>query len=91
MRPRKMRVKVKIFKDRAELNDEYYRIFGERGNLISFYAYKFNTIYTTEDDISDSVMAHEIGHAIVDHYFVVRPPEKIKEILSQYVDMHLED
>jgi len=90
-RPRNMDDKIKIFKDRSELNDEYYSIFGQRKNFKSFYIHKYETIYTNESDISDSVMAHEMGHAIVDHYFVVSPPEKIKEMLSSYVDMHLEE
>jgi predicted Zn-dependent protease len=47
------------------------------------------TIYTSEQDISDSVIAHEIGHAVVDHFFTVKPPEKIGEMLAQYVDVHL--
>ncbi|MBN1353599.1 MAG: hypothetical protein JW994_02875 [Candidatus Omnitrophica bacterium] len=91
MYPRINDIKVKVFSNRRELIDEYQRIFGTRENLISFYVYKFNTIYTTEDDISDSVVAHEMGHAIVDHYFAVRPPEKIRELLAQYVDLHLQD
>ncbi|MEA3489424.1 MAG: hypothetical protein U9R44_03655 [Candidatus Omnitrophota bacterium] len=91
MYPRVKGVKIMILKDRKELNAEYYRIFGERQNFKSFYIYKHNTIYTTEKDISDSVLAHEMGHVIVDHFFVVRPPEQVRELLAQYVDLHLED
>jgi len=91
MHPRIKKIKVRIFKNRKELNKEYRRIFKENKSLISFYIYKYNTIYTTESDISDSVIAHEMGHAIVDHYFAVRPPEKVRELLAQYVDLHLED
>lgn len=91
MQPRNMHMNVYIFKNRKELIDEHQKIFGERKNLKSFYIYKYNTIYTTESDISDSVIAHEMGHAVVDHYFVVRPPERVREILATYVDLHLED
>ena len=91
MYPRDMNVKVKIFKNQKELNNEYYRIFKQRKSLISFYIYKYDTIYTCETNISDSVMAHEMGHAIIDHYFVILPPEKVKEILARYVDMHLKE
>ncbi len=91
MYPARMRLTVKIFKNQKELNDEYYQIFKKRRSLKSFYIHRFETIYTTDAAISDSVMAHEMGHAIIDHYFVVLPPEKVKEILACYVDLHLED
>ena len=86
-----VRIKVLIFKTKSKLEKEYYKIFGEKNYPISFFIYRYNTIYTSEKTISDSVISHEIGHAIVDNYFVVRPPHEIKEILSRYVDKHLED
>lgn len=91
MYPRQIHASIKIFKNRKELEEEYYRLFNERKSLKSFYVYRYNTIYTDEKDISDSVIAHEMGHLIVDHYFSVRPPEKVRELLSSYVDMHLDE
>lgn len=91
MYPHNMNVKLKIFKSQRDLDVEYYRIFEERRTLKSFYVYKHDTIYTCERNISDSVMAHEIGHAVIDHYFLILPPEEIKEILACYVDEHLEE
>lgn len=84
-------IKVKIYQNKEDMLDEYYRIFKEKEITEAFYVYKFNTIYANERDISDSVMVHEIAHAITDHYFAIHPPPKIKEIISQYVDEHLED
>ena len=84
-------LKVKIFKDRSALDDEYARIFGTREDYKSFYVHKLKTVYTSEEDISDSVVAHEMAHAIIDNYFVVVPPPKVSEILASYVDMHLEE
>ncbi len=91
MYPRTKDVKMKIFKDRKELDDEYYRIFRKKDGFISFYIHKYKTIYTTERDISDSVIAHEMGHVITDHYFVVKLPAKIGELMATYVDLHLDD
>ena len=84
-------LKVKIFKDRSALDDEYAGIFGKREDYKSFYVHKLKTIYTSEEDISDSVVAHEMAHAIIDNYFAVVPPPKIAEILASYVDLHLEE
>lgn len=91
MFPNIPKLKIKIFNTREELNEEYFKIFKTRENFKSFYIYKYNTIYTSEEDISDSVIAHEMGHAIVDHYFAIIPPGKVAEVLASYVDMHLED
>ena len=90
MHPKTPKIKIKIFKDRDELNDEFVKIFGKEGDFKSFYVYKYNTIYTSESDIEDSVIIHEIAHAIIDHYFSVIPPKTVGEILAAYVDTHLE-
>jgi len=84
-------LKIKIFKNRSALDDEYARIFGTRQDYKSFYVHKLGTIYTSEEDISDSIIAHEMAHAIIDNYFAVAPPPKVAELLASYVDMHLEE
>lgn len=84
-------VKIKIFKTREEADTEYFRMFGARVNYKSYFIYELETIYTSEEDISDSVIAHEMGHMIIDHYFSIVPPSKVAELLAQYVDKHLED
>lgn len=90
MYPR-MRLNIKLFKDREELNAEYYKIFGAEADHKAFYIDQHKTIYTSEEDISDSVISHEMAHAVVDNYFSVIPPEKIREMLACYVDLHLEE
>jgi len=91
MHPGVKKIMIKIFDNRGELNDEYYKIFYVAQNFKSFYIHARKTIYTSEEDISDSIMIHEMGHAIVDHYFSVLPPSKAGEVLASYVDAHLED
>lgn len=90
MYPKIQKVKIKIFKNRAELREEYFRIFNKEENFRSFYINEYNTIYTSESDIDDSVIIHEMAHVIIDHYFAVTPSEKASEILASYVDLHLE-
>lgn len=91
MHPIGYEVQIKIFENRKSLQDCYENLFGHRKNIISFYVYKHNTIYTNQKDISEHVMAHELAHSIIDHYFVILPPENISEMLAIYVDMHLND
>lgn len=96
MHPADIHVKIRIFRTRNEVNDEYARIFKSSaprepggGGLRSFYIDKYKTIYISEEDISDSIIAHEMGHAIIDSHFAVIPPEKIRELLASYIDLHL--
>jgi hypothetical protein len=96
MYPANVHVKIMIFTARADVEAEYVKIFGTpapveeyKSGIKSFYVHKFNTIYISEEDMSDSIIAHEMAHAIVDHYFNVIPPEKIRELLASYVDLHL--
>ena len=91
MYPKIAKVNIKIFRDRMELNKEYFKIFGKNEGYRSFYINKYNTIYTSEADITDSIMSHEMAHVVIDHYFKVIPPEKLAEILASYVDAHLGD
>ncbi|MFC1645705.1 hypothetical protein ACFL2Y_00805 [Candidatus Omnitrophota bacterium] len=93
MYPDKIRINLKIFKTQAQLDEEYAKIFGENDEMlrISYYIHKYSTIFTTEQAIREGVLAHEIGHAVTDHYFLVKPSEKIKELLSQYAEIHLEE
>jgi len=91
MYPNIPKVIIKIFKDRAELNDEYSKIFSKKDDLKAYYVKDYNTIYTSEADIADSIVIHEMAHVIIDHYFDVAPPEKVSEILASYVDAHIEE
>jgi hypothetical protein len=84
-------VKIKIFKSRSALQDEFRNITGRREFVKSFYVHRHKTIYASEADISDSVVAHEMGHMVVDHYFQAVPSEKVGETLATYVDLHLDE
>ena len=42
-------------------------------------------------DINEGILAHEMAHAIIDHFFDIRPPRATAEILARYVDKHLND
>ena len=90
MNPPYIELKIKIFRNRRELSQEYLGLFGAVQNYKSFYISSQDTIYTSMQDISDSVMSHELAHAVIDNYFKVTPPEKTAELLATYVDSHLE-
>ena len=91
MYPDEIGFKIKIFKDSQMAYDKFFEITKRKLKVKAFYSRKDKVMYTSESDISDSVIAHEMAHAICDHYFVVKPPVSAEEILARHVDAHLED
>ncbi|MCP3933600.1 MAG: hypothetical protein GY705_31420 [Bacteroidetes bacterium] len=41
------------------------------------------------DDVHSGMIAHELAHAIIDHYLIIPPPKETAEILARYVDTHM--
>ena len=91
MYPEMSKIKIKIFKDEEGLYEVYQKLIGSRGWAKAFYVHFYRTIFTSEDTINDSVMAHEMAHAIIDHFYKSVPPPKVSEALASYIDMHITD
>ncbi|KPK42445.1 MAG: hypothetical protein AMJ78_02575 [Omnitrophica WOR_2 bacterium SM23_29] len=91
MRPKDIHLNAKIYRDKNGLDRVYVQIFNEENKFIAFYVFKLNTLFVSEWKISANILAHEIAHCIVDHYFSVIPPKKIAEMIAQYADLHLRD
>ena len=91
MYPSDIQVSINIYKTKDALDKAYEEIFSEPNNVSSFYVYTTNTIYTLEDVINEKILAHEMAHCIIDHYFVILPSKKIQEMLAVYADVHLKD
>ncbi len=91
MYPARIHVTINIYKTQDELNKAYEEFFNEPNKAVSFYIYKTNIIYTVESQLTENILAHEMAHCVIDHYFVILPPRKIQEMLAVYVDVHLKD
>ena len=89
MRERMNKVIINISHNEKQLNAAFYKIFKQKCSVRAWYIYEFNTIYINADDLNEGILAHEMAHAIIDHYFAVRPPKATAEILARYVDKHL--
>jgi hypothetical protein len=84
-----VKVNVQLYPSQAALHEAYYMIYGKHNPLRAWYIFEFNTIYLNVQDLFDGMFAHECAHAIIDHFFEIRPPRATAEILAQYVDTHL--
>lgn len=91
MRNRMDKIVINISRDRKHLDATFYEIFQKKCPFRAYYVFEFNTVYVTSNDIHEGMLAHELGHAIIDHYFSARPPRATAEILTRYIDRHLLD
>jgi hypothetical protein len=89
MRKKMRKVKIHIYHDKAQLHDAYSRIYKGPCRIRAWYRYRNNTVYVNVNDLHEGMLAHELAHAIIDHYLLVRPPVATAEILARYVDRHL--
>ncbi|HHN65339.1 MAG TPA: hypothetical protein ENK09_08280 [Nitrospirae bacterium] len=91
MYPSMMHFRIVLLDDDNEVRAVYRRQYNKSVNYIAFYSPQEKTVYISVDDVELRVLAHEIAHVVIDHYFGVAPPVKIHEVLAQYVEKHLED
>lgn len=89
MRRRMKRVHIRIYPDKAALAATYRRLFRAPCDLRAWYLFETRTIYLNLQDVHEGILAHELGHHIIDHFFEVRPPSATAEILARYIDAHL--
>ena len=91
MYPPGVHVTVRVAKRHEQIDAVHAARYGHGVDAAAFYLFEENTIYVTAGEVSESVMVHEMAHCLIDHYFRVRPPRKIEEMLAMYVDEHLRD
>lgn len=85
------KVSINLYADKEELDAAYFELYRQPCRIRAWYSYELNTIYVNVDDLHEELLAHEMAHAIIDHYLLVRPPPATAEILARYVHTHLYD
>lgn len=91
MFPDNYHVRLVLLADRTAVARIYKQKYGKRVGHIAYYSLSEKTIYISADDTHLRVLAHEIGHSVVDHYFKVRPPYNIHELMAQFAEKHVVD
>ncbi|MFH1577510.1 MAG: hypothetical protein ABIC18_00350 [Candidatus Omnitrophota bacterium] len=81
----KFKGNIRICQNQEELK----RFFGEfshgKLNAPAFYAQSTDSIYVNPQKINPQILAYEIAHIIIAHYFAVLPPKEVREILAKDV------
>ncbi len=80
---------IKICQDQKQLNAFSRKFFGQDLRAPSFYNRQTNSIYINIRNIRPEVLAYEMAHAIVSHYYAVLPPKQVQEILAKDVESQI--
>ena len=91
MFPNKLHFKLVILPTANEVSGVYKSKYGKSVNHIAYYSLTEKTIYISAKNTRLKVLAHEIGHMVVDHFFTVRPPYNVHELLAQFAEKHVTD
>ena len=77
MQPKDFRIKIYLHRGLVD------------SGRVAFYDYKTKSIHISVDYATDGVTAHEMAHALINYHFQTPLPDKVQEILTQYVDRYL--
>lgn len=89
MRPKLYGLIVAILPDHKAVQQAFLKVQGVPTDYLAFYAPREDTIYISITDVNLKILAHEVAHAIIYHYFRVGPTEKIHEVLAQYAESQM--
>jgi len=89
MRQKVQKVIINVYPDQKALDGAYYALFKDECLLRAWYLFEKKTIYVNVEDVHEGMLAHEMGHHIINHFLKIRPPESTAEILARYIDAHL--
>lgn len=89
IRLKNFKCKLKICKNRSGLSDVADTLFGQEISPGGFYVVSLETLYVDAENVTLTILGHELSHAVQTQYFVVPPPEKIQEVLAGYVEFQL--
>lgn len=91
MFPDKLAFKLLLFSTAEGAQAELFKRYRKKVNFISFYSRRENTLYLSAQHSELKVIAHELGHVVVEHYFDKSTPAKIHEVMAQYAVRHITD
>lgn len=92
MFPNNYHVNLVLLPDAGDVASVYRQKYGKNVSHIAYYSLSEKTIYISAEDTKLRVLAHELGHSVVDYYFQpVRPPYNIHELMAQFAEQHVTD
>lgn len=91
MYPSRLHYEMSLYDTREQMDNRSLSLYGRTLKLPAFYAPASDTIFLYANTSNLKILAHEIGHVVVEKYFKVKPPVKIHELLAQFAEKHIGD
>ncbi len=91
MFPPNLRFSIVIHPNAGYVQQDFKKLYQVDVNYIAFYSPSENQVFFSADNGRLRVVAHEIGHVVVENYFIISPPQHLHEVLAQYAEMHITD
>lgn len=88
MFPRSLKFKMVLLPSSTDVQKVYRQKYGRSPDYIAFYSPRDNTVFVSLADVRVGVLAHELTHVILVNYFGVSPPDKVQEVLAEFVETH---
>lgn len=91
MYPSGLKFSIVIRRDVKAVKLDFKTFYNMDVEYIAFYSPSKNIVFYSADNANIRVVAHEIGHVVVEHYFKISPPQRIHEVLAQFAEQHVTD
>ncbi|MCD4780300.1 MAG: hypothetical protein K8S27_07115 [Candidatus Omnitrophica bacterium] len=89
IQPQGFKTRIEVYLDKSKITETAQLFSVDNYSDVAIYVFMQDTIFISIEDLTSASLGHEIARAIISHYFVVPPPEKVLNILTGYVDMKL--
>jgi hypothetical protein len=86
MHTRRNDLTIVLLPSEAEVLLAYQQQYTRHADYIAYYSPETNSIYFAVDKVNVRVLAHELAHVVIHHFFQKRPPERVHELLAQHVE-----
>lgn len=91
MFPPNLQYTLSLCENMDQVQENFVTLHQREWKRPGFYSPINDTVYLSVRHAKVNVVAHEVGHVVVEKYFKVRPPVKIHEILAQFAEKHITD
>ncbi len=91
MFPKNLKFSIVIRPTPTVVQNDFKRLYKVNVDYIAFYSPQKNRVFFSANQAKLKVVAHEIGHVVVENYFKVSPPQRIHEVMAQFAEAHITD
>ena len=91
MFPLPLKFYIVIRPDVQDVRSDFKRLYKMDVDYIAFYSPSRNKVFYSAADTRLGVVAHEIGHVVVENYFTVSPSQRVHEVMAQFAEQHIAD